>query len=60
MDQARTSAIFDANTQMAFLTKLIVDERKSVIDVSARFEATLVKSDKLKDDDASTVARIVR
>ncbi len=38
---------------------MIVDERKTIADVSARFEVALAKSDKLKDDDVTLAAKIV-
>jgi hypothetical protein len=60
MDQAGSFVAGAANTELALLTDIIVDERKAVADASTNFEATLAKSDSLRDDDASSVARIVR
>jgi hypothetical protein len=60
MAQAGTSAACDVDIQLDLLTESCVDERKIVADVSTRFEATLKKSDKLKDDDASPVAKLIR
>jgi hypothetical protein len=60
MAQARTSTIGDADTLLALLTKLIGDERNPVAYASVRFEIDLAKSDKLKDDDVSLVAKMVR
>jgi hypothetical protein len=42
------------------LVELIVDERKTVVDASVRFEVALAKSGKLKDDDVTHSAKIVR
>jgi hypothetical protein len=60
MDLAEIFASSVANTQLALLREIIVDERKAVADASARFEAALVKSDNLRDDGASLAARIVK
>ncbi len=60
MAQAGTSAADVDDTQLALLIELIVDERRIVSDVLARFEAALAKSDKLKDDDATHAAKIAR
>ncbi len=60
MAQAGTSATGVVDTQLALLTYLIVDEMRTIADASARFEAALAKSDKLKNDDASHAAKIVR
>ncbi len=46
--------------QLDLLTESCVDEKKSVADASARFEAALRKSDKLKDNDATPVAKVIR
>jgi hypothetical protein len=46
--------------QLELLSELFADERKSVADASTRFEAALRKSDKLKEDDASAAAKVVR
>ena len=60
MAQAGTSAAGAVDLQLNLLTESCVDEKKSVADASARFEAALGKSDKLKDDDATPVAKVVR
>ena len=62
MAQARTSATGSVDdTQLALLIQLIGDERKTFADASARFEvALLAKSDKLKDDDVTPAAKMVR
>ena len=46
--------------QLDLLSELFVDEKKSVADATTRFEATLRKSDKLKDEDTSAAAKVVR
>ena len=60
MAQAGTSAAGAMDLQLNLLTESCVDERKSVADASARFEAALKKSDKLKEDDATLVAKVIR
>ena len=60
MAQAGTSAAGAVDLQLDLLTESCVDERKSVADASARFEAALKKSDKLKEDDATPVAKVIR
>ena len=60
MAQAGTSAAGAVDLQLDLLTESCVDEKKSVADASARFEAALGKSDKLKEDDATLVAKVIR
>ncbi len=42
------------------MSDLFVDEKRIVADATTRFEAALKKSDKLKEDGASPVAKVVR
>jgi len=60
MSGARTSAAGAADMQLELMSELFADERKSVADASTWFEAALRKSDKLKEDDVSTAAKVVR
>ena len=60
MAQAGTSVAGGADPQLDLLSESLADERKSVMDATIRFEAALAKSDKLKDDDFSPVAKLVR
>ncbi len=46
--------------QLDLLSELFIDEKKAVVDATTRFEAALKKSDKLKEDDASPVAKVIR
>ncbi len=60
MSQARTSASAAADLHLDLLTELFADERRLVADASAMFAAALKKSDKLKDEDVSPVAKLPR
>ena len=60
MSNAGTSATGIADMQLEPPSELFADERKSVADASTKFEATLRKSDKLKDDDVSAAAKVAR
>jgi hypothetical protein len=46
--------------QLDLLSELGVDEKKSVVDATIRYEAALKKSDKLRGDDASPAVKGVR
>ncbi len=60
MSHAGVSAAGAADLQLDLLSDLFVDEKKAVADATIRFEAAVKKSDKLKEDDASPVAKVVR
>ena len=60
MAQAGTSAAGAMDLQLDLLSELFIDEKKAVVDATTRFEAALKKSDKLKDDDATPVAKVIR
>jgi len=46
--------------RLDLLSELCVDEKKSMVDATIRFEAALRKSAKLKDGDSSPAAKVVR
>jgi hypothetical protein len=60
MSHAGTSAAGVGDMQLDLLSDLFVDEKRAVANATTRFEAALKKSDKLKEDDASPVAKVVR
>ena len=60
MSHAGYSATGDAEMQLDLLSELFVDEKKSMANATTGFEASLKKSDKLKEDDASPAAMVVR
>ncbi len=60
MAHAGTSAAGAANMQLDLLSDLLVDEKRAVVDATTKFEAALKKSDEIKEDDTSPVAKVVR
>ncbi len=60
MAQAAAGAVGPVDPREAVLLEGVNDERVAVASASARFEATLVKSDLLPDDDASAPSKRIR
>ena len=56
----RNFSICVADMQLELLSDSFVDEKKSMADATTVFEAALKKSDKLKEKEASRVAKVVR
>jgi hypothetical protein len=60
MAHAGTLAAGAADMQLDLLSDLFIDEKRAVADAMTMIEAALRKSDKLMEDDASPVAKVVR
>jgi hypothetical protein len=60
MDKSAAGAASPADPQVVALVDGVIDERVAVALALVRFEATLVKSDMMADDDSSTGAKRTR
>ncbi len=60
MAQAAAGAVGSVDPRQVVLLEGVNDERVAVTSASARFEASLVKSDMLLDDDASAPAKRIK